>query len=89
MSLEERIERGQRAARLLANEMFTATGLEVSVAIKDDLFRTKAEEADKREALYAEYRGFRRVLERLSAWKSDGQMAAAEAERLAEQAKRS
>ncbi len=89
MTLEERMERGRRAAQLLADEMFTATGLDVSAAIKDDLFRTKPEEGDKREALYAEYRGFRRVLERLSTWKSDGQMATAEAERLDEQAKRS
>jgi hypothetical protein len=78
MTLEERIARGQHAERLLADEMFTAASLALASDIKDELFRTAMGSTDKREELFAEYKGFQRAIVRLSSWKSDGLIAADE-----------
>jgi hypothetical protein len=75
---EARILQGQAAERLLVDETFGDACRATDAWYRDAVFRTKAEEADKREGLYAEYSGFRRVLERLHAWKSDGMKAADE-----------
>ncbi len=81
MSLEERIERGRRAAQLLADETFVAAGLDVAEQMKKDMFATKPGDAFRREEIFAEYKGFQRVLERLSTWRSDGLIAVAEMEK--------
>jgi hypothetical protein len=78
MSLEERLKLGQAAERLLQDELFATASVAISSAVKDEMFRTKADEADKREQLYAEYKGFQRALERLRRWVDDGKVAADE-----------
>jgi hypothetical protein len=81
LDLDQRLKRGQAAERLLSDEMFVAAGLEVAAAIRDEMFKTKPDEAGRREALYAEYKGFQAALKRLDGWKSDGLIAAAELQR--------
>jgi 5-formaminoimidazole-4-carboxamide-1-beta-D-ribofuranosyl 5'-monophosphate synthetase len=78
MTLDERLKRGQAAERLIGDEMFKDAASTLSVAIKEEMFRTLAVETDKREQLYAEYKGFQRALERLNRWVDDGKMAADE-----------
>jgi hypothetical protein len=78
MTLEERIARGQHADRLLSDEMFVAASVAFGLEVKEEAFRTTHPEHDKREALYAEFKGLQRALERLNKWRSDGMIAAAE-----------
>lgn len=81
MTVEERIRLGQAAERLLVDETFGDACRVADAWYRDAVFRTRGDEAEKRETLYAEYSGFRRVLERLHAWKADGLKAADEAGR--------
>jgi hypothetical protein len=78
---DDRIRRGQAAERLLIDEMFATAALAVAMTIKDEMFRTDPADSERREQLYAEYKGFQRVQERLAGWRADGQMAAAEVEK--------
>lgn len=81
MTLEQRVALGQQAERLLLDETFISAAVAAGEWYKDALFRTKSGEMDKREEIFAEYKGFTRVLERLKAWKSDGMIAADEIKR--------
>lgn len=78
MTLEERIARGQNAERLLTDELFSTACRDIASVIKDELFRTDMAAKERREDLYAEYKGFQRALARIANWKSDGQIAADE-----------
>lgn len=81
MTPDERLRLGQAADRLLTDETFGDACRVVDGWYRDQVFRTKPTEAEKREELYAEYSGFRRVLERLSTWRSDAMKVADEIER--------
>lgn len=78
MTNQERIERGQRAAFLLRQEAFKAAAEMIDQHMRDAVFRTALSETEKREALFAEYSGFRRVVALLKGWVDDGELAAAE-----------
>ena len=79
--MSDRILQGQAAERLLLDETFGDACRATDAWYREAVFKTKPGEADKREELFAEYSGFRRVLERLHAWKADGLKAADEAGR--------
>jgi hypothetical protein len=74
---EARILQGQAAERLLLDETFGDACRAVDAWYRNEVFETKLD-ADGREALFADYRGFQRVLKRLHTWKSEGQKAADE-----------
>jgi hypothetical protein len=78
MTPEARILQGQAAERLLIDETFGDACRALDGWYRDAVFKTALADAPKREELFAEYSGFRRVLERLHAWKSDGLKAADE-----------
>jgi hypothetical protein len=69
---EQRKERGDRATALLASETFQAAARDVDAFYRDAVFATGIAAVDEREVLFAEYAGFRRMVERLRRWKDDG-----------------
>jgi hypothetical protein len=77
---EQRRERGEKAARLIADETFQAAAREVDAYCRDKVFATKLAQIAEREALFAEYDGFRRILATLRSWKDDGALVAREIE---------
>lgn len=81
MTPEQRRERGDKARQLLGSDAFRAAAEAVSADLKDRIFRTEAEDVQRREVLHAEYRGFTALMKRLKGWADDGLMAEAEIER--------
>lgn len=81
MTVEERLALGKHAERLIADELFVAACRAVDAKLRDEVFRTALPDTEKREEIFAEYKGFQRILERLTAWKADGKIAEAEADR--------
>ncbi len=78
MTPEQRRERGQKVETLLRDETFQSVAAAVDAHYRDAVFRTKLADLEKREAAFAEYAGFRAMLEKLRSWAQDGQMAADE-----------
>ena len=80
----ERQARGARARELMNSPMFGEVIEAVEKEYRDAMFATRMEDGEKREALYAEYNGFRRLLKRLVDWENDGEMASLELEAVKE-----
>jgi hypothetical protein len=74
---EARILQGQAAERLLLDETFGDACRAVDAWYREAVFKADLD-AEGREALFADYRGFQRVLKRLHTWKSEGLKAADE-----------
>lgn len=74
----DRQARGARAREFLDSPTFQDAVTAVDGWYREAMFATKPEDGEKREALFMEYNGFRRVLKRLTDWDFDGEMATRE-----------
>lgn len=81
MTPQERVDRAQRVAFLLNNETFRDACAQVEASYTQSIMRTAVADTEKRETLFAEYAGFRRVVAELARWRDDGDIAAAEIRR--------
>ena len=70
--------RGDKAAVLLRDKLFAEAAEAAEQAIIDRMTRTNLEESEKRELLYAECLGLRRVIRQLGMWANEAAVIASE-----------
>ena len=78
LSKEQMRARGDKAAVLLRDPLFSEAAEAAEAALTATLMRTKAEDADRRELLYMECLGLRRVIKQLGAWADEAALIASE-----------
>jgi hypothetical protein len=81
MTPEQIRARGGRVRALRETEAFQEAVAAVDADLTAAILATKIEDVAKREALFAEFKGFRRVVAKLRDWDGQGEVAAAEIER--------
>ena len=77
----ERAALGARCRELLQSETFQKAIAELDHEYREALFRTAPAETDKREQMFLEYHGLKRIVGRLQSWEADGVMAQQEIDR--------
>ena len=75
MTPAQRKHRATRAHNLLQDGVFVEAAAALDKELQEAIVKTKPDQAELRETLYHEYHGLKRVISKLNAWVSDGQMA--------------
>lgn len=73
MTPEQRLARGDRARQLIESDVFKDAIAAMDAHFKDQMFRTKPEESDRREHLYYEAKGLAAAVHRLHSWVADAE----------------